>query len=167
MAPNLSSGHLSSGPDGTLILSWIEPEGDEDALRFAVFQDDAWGQSRKVVSGDNWFVNWADFPSVVPISGSQWAAHWLVRREAGGYAYDIHAAFSEDAGNSWSEPFVPHTDGTDTEHGFVTLFPDPDGIGMIWLDGRKYINEYDENDVAASGMTLRARRRPHLRLLPD
>jgi hypothetical protein len=151
MAPN-----LSSGPDGTLILSWIEPEGDEDALRFAVFQDDAWGQSRKVVSGDNWFVNWADFPSVVPISGSQWAAHWLVRREAGGYAYDIHAAFSEDAGNSWSEPFVPHTDGTDTEHGFVTLFPDPDGIGMIWLDGRKYINEYDENDVAASGMTLRA-----------
>jgi hypothetical protein len=106
--------------------------------------------------GDNWFVNWADFPSVVPISGSQWAAHWLVRREAGGYAYDIHAAFSEDAGNSWSEPFVPHTDGTDTEHGFVTLFPDPDGIGMIWLDGRKYINEYDENDVAASGMTLRA-----------
>ncbi len=26
---------------------------------------------------------------------------------------------------------------------------------MIWLDGRKFVNEYDEHDVAASGMTLR------------
>jgi hypothetical protein len=151
MAPN-----LSTGPDGTIVLSWIEPEGDGNALRFALFGDPDWSHARTVVSGDNWFVNWADFPSVVPIAKSQWAAHWLVRREAGGYAYDIHAAFSDDAGKSWSDSFVPHTDGTDTEHGFVTLFPDPDGVGMIWLDGRKYINEYDENDVAASGMTLRA-----------
>ena len=27
---------------------------------------------------------------------------------------------------------------------------------MIWLDGRKMVNEYDENDVGGSGMTLRA-----------
>ena len=151
MAPN-----LASDADGTVVLSWTEPEGDGDALRFAVFKDDAWGQVRTVVRGDNWFVNWADFPSVVPIAGSRWATHWLVRREPGGYAYDIHAAFSDDAGKTWSEPFTPHNDGTDTEHGFVTLFPDQDGIGMIWLDGRKFVNEYDETDVAASGMTLRA-----------
>ena len=151
MAPN-----LASGPDGTVVLSWIEPEGDSDALRFAVFEDKAWRNIRTVVSGDNWFVNWADFPAVVPISNSRWAAHWLVRREAGGYAYDIHAAISADSGNSWSEPFTPHTDDTDTEHGFVTHFSDGDGVGMIWLDGRKMVNEYDENDVGGSGMTLRA-----------
>ena len=151
MAPN-----LSTGPDGTVVLSWIEAEGDGNALRFAVLEDGGWGQSQTVVSGENWFVNWADFPSVVAIAESRWAAHWLVRREAGGYAYDIHASFSDDGGKSWSEPFVPHTDGTDTEHGFVTLFPDPEGVGMIWLDGRKFENEYDQNDVAASGMTLRA-----------
>ena len=151
MAPN-----LASGPEGTVVLSWIEPQGDGDALRFAIFDDQAWRDTRTVVSGDNWFANWADFPSVVPISKSRWAAHWLVRREAGGYAYDIQAAISDDAGISWSEPFTPHTDGTDTEHGFVTHFPDGDGVGMIWLDGRKMVNEYDENDVGASGMTLRA-----------
>ena len=150
LAPN-----LATGPDGTVVLSWIEPEGDGNALRFAVFDEGKWGNTRTVISGANWFVNWADFPSVVPISKSQWAAHWLVRREAGGYAYDIHAAFSNDSGNTWSEPFTPHTDGTDTEHGFVTLFPHHDGVGMIWLDGRKFVNEYDEHDVAASGMTLR------------
>jgi len=151
MGPN-----LARGADGTVVLSWLEPEGDSNALRFAVFEDGEWRNTRTVVSGGNWFVNWADFPSVVPISKSQWAAHWLVRREAGGYAYDVHTAFSDDSGNSWSEPFTPHTDGTDTEHGFVTLFPDHGGVGMVWLDGRKFVNEYDANDVGASGMTLRA-----------
>ena len=151
MAPN-----LATGPDGTVVLSWIEPEGAGHALQFTVFDGNGWGDARTVATGENWFVNWADFPSVVPVSDSDWAAHWLVRREAGGYAYDIHAAFSDDGGNSWSESFLPHTDGTDTEHGFVTIFPDKDGIGMVWLDGRKFVNEYDENDIAASGMTLRS-----------
>ena len=154
--PGSMAPHLTTGPDGTIVLSWIEPDGDADALRFAVFRDNVWVDSRTVVRGDNWFVNWADFPSVVPISESLWAAHWLVSREAGGYAYDIYAAFSDDAGDSWSEPFTPHTDGTDTEHGFVTLYPSQGGVGMIWLDGRKMVNEWDENDVGASGMTLRA-----------
>ncbi len=151
LAPN-----LARGADGSVVLSWIEPDGDQDALRFAVFEDDHWRDTRTVVTGKDWFVNWADFPSVVPVSESLWAAHWLVRRDAGGYAYDVHAAFSNDSGNTWSEPFTPHTDGTDTEHGFVTMFPSHGGVGMIWLDGRKMVNEYDHNDVGASGMTLRA-----------
>lgn len=151
MAPN-----LAAGPDGSIVLSWIEPDGEHDALRFATFENGNWGQSRTVAAGNDWFVNWADFPSVVPLSTNQWAAHWLVRREPGGYAYDIRAALSSDGGNSWSEPFTPHTDDTDTEHGFVTIYPDRGGAGMLWLDGRKMVNEYDDNDVGASGMTLRA-----------
>lgn len=151
MAPN-----LARGPANTAILSWIEPDGDGHALRYAVFAGGDWGEVRTVTSGREWFVNWADIPSVVPLSDTLWAAHWLARREAGGYSYDIHVAISRDAGDSWSEPFVPHTDGTDTEHGFVSIYPDARGVGMVWLDGRKMENEYDENDVAASGMTLRA-----------
>jgi hypothetical protein len=150
------SPNIATGPDGTVVLSWIEPTVDMYLLRFAIFDGQEWGEARTVTSGGDWFVNWADFPSVVPISETLWAAHWLVRREAGGYAYDIHAAISRDAGNTWSEPFTPHTDNTDTEHGFVTMFPSHEGVGMVWLDGRKFVNEYDKNDVAASGMTLRA-----------
>lgn len=151
MAPN-----LVAGDDGTVILSWIEPAGDGNALRHATFENGAWQDAGTVARGEDWFVNWADIPSVVPITKTRWAAHWLALQESGGYAYDIHAAFSDDAGNSWSEPFTPHADGTDTEHGFVTLFPDGDRVGMIWLDGRNMVNEYDEDDVGASGMTLRA-----------
>jgi hypothetical protein len=151
MGPN-----LASGPDGNLVLSWIEPDGDGHALRYAVFGNAGWGAPRTVARGDSWFVNWADFPSVVPLSDTLWGAHWLDSQPDGGYAYDINVSMSRDAGSTWSEPFLPHFDGTATEHGFVTLFPDSNGMGMVWLDGRKMVNEYDENDVRASGMTLRA-----------
>jgi hypothetical protein len=151
MAPN-----LATGKDGTVVLSWIEPYGDGHALRYAVLENQAWGLPHTVARGDNWFVNWADFPSVVPLTDTTWGAHWLASQPAGGYAYDVNVALSNDGGDSWGEPFLPHFDGTPTEHGFVTLFPDSNGIGLVWLDGRKMVNEYDENDVRASGMTLRA-----------
>ena len=150
MGPN-----LASGPDKTVVLSWIEPDGDDHALRFSVLEDGAWGSPRTVTSGASWFVNWADFPSVVPLSDSLWGAHWLVSQPAGGYAYDVNVAISRDAGDTWSKPFLPHFDDTPTEHGFVTLFPDLGGIGLVWLDGRKMVNEFDEHDVSTSGMTLR------------
>ena len=151
MAPN-----LATGPDGTVAISWIEPDSTGHALRFSILTGEGWQNPRTVARGDNWFVNWADFPSVIPLSGSVWAAHWLVSQPEGGYAYDINLSFSTDNGDTWSEEFIPHQDGTPTEHGFVTLFSDTGDLGMVWLDGRKMINDYDANDVTASGMTLRA-----------
>jgi hypothetical protein len=148
--------NIAKGPQGTLVLSWIEPTGDGHALRYSVLDDGAWASPRTVATGQNWFVNWADFPSVVPLSESLWAAHWLVSWPEGGYAYDVNIALSGDDGATWSEPVRPHFDGTPTEHGFVTLYPDSGGLGLVWLDGRKMINEYDENDITSSGMTLRA-----------
>jgi hypothetical protein len=145
---------LATGPDGTLVMSWLEPQDDGNALRFSRFEDGRWAAAETVTSGDNWFVNWADIPSVVPISGDLWGAHWLVAREAFGEAYDINAAISSDGGHSWSSPVTPHTDNTDTEHGFVSMFANAGGVGMLWLDGRKFVNEVTD-DVAASGMTLR------------
>lgn len=150
MGPN-----LIAGADGTVVLSWIEPEGDGHALRHSSLVDGTWTAPRTVASGDNWFVNWADFPSVVPVSETLWGAHWLVAQDDGGYAYDIHTGVSLDGATTWSRPTIPHTDQTDTEHGFVSLFGDSGGLGMVWLDGRKTVNEYDESDVGASGMTLR------------
>lgn len=151
MGPN-----LGTGPDGTVVLSWMEPENDGYLLRYSILASPGWGPAQTVAQGSNWFVNWADFPSVVPLSGSLWAAHWLRSQPAGGYAYDVMISLSEDAGETWSEPFMPHTDGTPTEHGFVTLYPDGEGLGLVWLDGRKMINGFDINNVTASGMTLRA-----------
>jgi len=154
--PGSMGSNLAVGPDGTVVLSWIEPDGDDHQLRFSKLAESGWSEPVTVSSGDDWFVNWADFPSVVPLSESLWAAHWLQSQPEGGYAYDVMLSLSEDQGATWSVPFRPHTDGTPTEHGFVTLFPDSYGVGVVWLDGRKMINEFDIEDIAASGMTLRA-----------
>lgn len=149
-----ASPNLDAGDDGTVVLSWLEPEDAGHVLKFSVLDAFDWGTPRVVARGEDWFVNWADFPSVVPVTDGFWASHWLVRRPAGGYAYDIALAVSNDAGRSWSEPFPPHRDGTDTEHGFVSLFPHQSGAGLIWLDGRNMVTASgDENP--ASGMTLR------------
>lgn len=166
--------NLAVAADGGVIASWLEPAGEgAHALRFARRGDDgAWGDPRTIAAGEHWFVNWADFPSVLPLSGDTLAAHWLVRSGPGTYAYDVVMALSSDGGASWSEPFTPHTDGTQTEHGFVALFPAPaGGLGAVWLDGREMGGGHGEaaadagdrpaEDAAAAGghgtgaMTLR------------
>jgi hypothetical protein len=152
--------HLAVGPEGEIVMSWLEPAGQGQALRYSTLADKAWSAPRTVATGDNWFVNWADFPSVVPVAEGLWAAHWLVRQPAGGYAYDVAMALSIDGGESWGAPFLPHRDGTPSEHGFATLFPWRDGAGVVWLDGRNMIGEAAAEDAAhaggSGGMSLRA-----------
>ena len=154
--------NLAAGLDGTVLLSWLEPAGDEHALRFAALADSGWSEPLTVAQSDNWFINWADFPSVVPLANGLWAAHWLHKTPGSVYSYDVQVAVSRDQGLSWSESRTPHTDGTHTEHGFASLFPVADGLGAVWLDGRKTAGA-DHSDPAAhdtgspdSGMTLRS-----------
>ncbi len=148
---------LSRGADGTLVLSWLEPADKATRLRYSKLGETGWSEPATVAEGDNWFVNWADFPSVVPISDSLWAAHWLSKRPGGVYAYDVSVSLSRDGGKSWGAPVVPHRDGTTTEHGFVSLFPWQEGVGMVWLDGRNTTAAgADHAHAAGGGMTLRS-----------
>jgi len=150
--PGSAEPHLARTDDGAIVLSWLEPGGAGVALRHATLDGDGWRAPRTVAHGDDWFVNWADFPSVVPIRGARWAAHWLVRQPAGGYAYDVAIAVSEDAGTTWTAPVTPHDDGTPTEHGFVSLFPAHDGVGAIWLDGRRLAGGHAAHDGGTAGV---------------
>lgn len=136
-APGSLGPHLAVTTDDTVVMSWLEPADNSGyALRYSLLQADEWSAPTTVATGDDWFVNASDFPSVVPISAQQWAAHWLVKRPGGNYAYDVALAISADGGKNWTAPITPHTDNTATEHGFVTLFPWLDALGAVWLDGR-------------------------------
>lgn len=150
---------LYATEDGRIILSWVEKIGEKRyALRTAARDATGWSEAHTVAQGENWFVNWADFPSVIALRDDSLAAHWLVKSGTGTYAYNVNIARSKDGGKTWSSPVVPHLDGTQTEHGFVSLIPLPDGrVGAVWLDGRnlKDVKDEDEHTALAASMTLR------------
>ena len=119
-----------------VLLSWIERAGDLATLKFAERTASGWTEARTVASGRDWFVNWADVPSVMRLPSGTIVAHWLQKSGPDTYAYDVRLSYSKDEGRTWSPSFIPHHDGTKTEHGFASLFPLGDGLGAIWFDGR-------------------------------
>jgi hypothetical protein len=150
---------MNATADGRIVMSWVEKIGPKRyALRLAIRDANGWSETRTVAEGENWFINWADFPSVIALGDGSLAAHWLVKSASSTYAYDVNIARSNDGGKTWSAPVVPHTDKTQTEHGFVSLLPLPDGrAGAVWLDGRNMKDMKDEDEHAPSpeSMTLR------------
>src|SRR3990167_7060882 len=68
---------LTADVDGTPVLSWLEPAGGGSAA------------PHEVASGEDFFVNWADLPSVQPITPEVWVAHWLRLAPESAGAYHI------------------------------------------------------------------------------
>ena len=147
--------HLAVGRDGSLLMSWTEPgaESGDAEVRFARYRDGSWGAPRVVTASPGLFVNWADFPSIIELSDGRLAVHWLQRSGQGRYAYDAYVAVSANDGETWSSPAPLHTDGTATEHGFVSLFEHAGGLSAIWLDGRRYARG-DDGGPGTEEMTL-------------
>jgi hypothetical protein len=138
--PGSGEPNLTVAPDGRVLLSWIERAAEKrHLLRYATrVKGGAWSEARTIAEGTDWFVNWADFPSVAALPDGTLFAHWLAKTGPLPYAYDVHIARSGDGGKTWSTPVVPHRDGTRTEHGFVSMTPwTSQAMGVVFLDGRK------------------------------
>jgi hypothetical protein len=153
--PGSSTPYLATLDDGSVLMSWLEPAGEKrHALRMSIYRDGRWSAPAIVASSDRFFVNWADFPSVVPGPRGTLFAHWLQKSGDHTYAYDVRVAHSSDGGRTWSPSRVLNDDGTKTEHGFVSLVTDPvrGTLGAIWLDGR---NMKEGAHEGAGDMSLR------------
>ena len=129
------------------ILSWMERNDDNASLRYATYYDGEWQAPMMAASDERMFVNWADLPAVVATGSGTLLAHWLSNVADAPYAYQVLTSISYDGGASWSVPESPHSDGTPTEHGFVSTYAADDGTGLMWLDGR---------NTPDNGMTLRS-----------
>jgi hypothetical protein len=137
-----------------VLLSWIERSDGRAALKYAERTSSGWSSPRTVASGTDWFVNWADVPSVLRLENGTIVAHYLQKSGPDTYAYDVKLTYSKDEGATWSAPFSPHHDGTQTEHGFASLLQMPGGgLGLVWLDGRAMKSGHAEHD--AGDMSLR------------
>ena len=148
---------MTVSPRG-ILLSWIERAGTRATLKFAERTPSGWSPATTAAAGDDWFVNWADVPSVLRLDDGTLAAHWLQKSGAETYAYDVRLAHSKDDGRTWSASFTPHHDGTKREHGFASLFQMPGaGLGLIWLDGRAMgsAEGHDAHGATEGAMSVR------------
>lgn len=138
-------------------MSWFEPAGEGHALRMAWLDGDVWSEPSTIAEGDSFFVNWADYPKVLPLADGRLAAHYPWMNGTGTYSYDVVMRFSDDGGATWGPRVRPHTDGTPTEHGFVSMVPAGDAVRAVWLDGRKGAGLEHGHDDHGPGadMTLR------------
>lgn len=148
---------IHKAKDGTIYLSWIEKSQDTlSYLKFSQLNNGEWSTPKTIAKGNDWFVNWADFPAISSFGASNLVAHYLQKSADDTYAYDVKLVQSENHGETWDSAFKPHTDNTHTEHGFVSKVAiNDDSYLSVWLDGRQ--NAYAEKDTTiVAQMTLRS-----------
>jgi hypothetical protein len=117
---------LTTGADGRVYFAWVEPlASGGHVLKFSRLEDDRWQAPREVARGANWFVNWADHPSLTALADGSLVAHWLVHtgRKQGAYGYGIQVARSNDQGVTWHKGFEDGMRNVADYSGFLTFAP--------------------------------------------
>ena len=71
--------------------------------------------------GTDWFVTDADTPAVIRLSNGTLAANWMQSSSDEFEASNLRLSYSTDDGKTWSRSFLPHHDGTITQHAFASL----------------------------------------------
>jgi hypothetical protein len=156
---NAPSGPNSSGPqltasDRGVILSWVERVGAMAHLKYAERTSSGWSEPTMVASGNNWFLSYADPPTVLRRPDGTLVASWLISTNPMYEGNDLQVSYSKDNGKTWARPFVPHHDGTEQQHAFPSFFELPgNGFGVSWLDGRD--TQPSEADPNGGPMALR------------
>ena len=150
--------YLFTDKRGIVYLSWIEKKGKQSTLKFSTLVDDKWSTPSIIATGNNWFVNWADYPVLSSDSANNLLAHYLEKSDTAKFTYDVKITSSSDGGKTWSAPNILHDDGKKAEHGFVSIIPYKDQFFVTWLDGRKTASEggHGGHDGHHGEMTLRA-----------
>ena len=141
---------FSNGED--LLMSWIQNKDSIASLKYSKFNGINWTAPTEIISGSDWFVNWADFPAIADNNGSI-LTNILKKSAEGTYTYDIHLQLYSKQKNTWKNNILLNQDGIKSEHGFVSMLPyNNDSFFVTWLDGRTLVGVPKENEQ----MTLRA-----------
>lgn len=131
---------LHQSPEGTTYLSWIEEvDTTKVAFKFASLDSDqSWNEPNLLLEGDDWFINWADYPHLQVNSQSS-LGHVLKKSASGAYTYDVNMILET---NGQTKQFVVHDDKIEAEHGFVSITTTPEEDYFVtWLDGRNTVED--------------------------
>ena len=94
-----------------------------------------------VARGNDWFVNWADFPAISR-NGDHIVTWYLKKHDEGTYSYNIWLVQSFDNGVTWQPPTQLNNDNSGGEHGFADIIPLGDSFLISWLDGRNTVGHH-------------------------
>ena len=146
------------GTENQLFMTWVEQKDSISVLHYSVFKDGNWLKPFEVNSGNDWFINWADFPAIAENNGNIIISH-LQKSANGKYTYDVKINLFSAKTNTWKKDILLHNDGTASEHGFVSVVPNGDSsFYAIWLDGRNTAGGHGDHENTEGGaMTLRGR----------
>lgn len=135
---------------GTVYMSWYKTVGDTTQLFYSLNDGSKWNEPILLAQSDDWFVNWADFSSIIGYDGQPLAAHWLQKSSDSAYSYDVKLSTSA---SNFQESFIVHSDSLPKEHGFVSMVPLSDSsFYVVWLDGRNMLDAHEHsNDVEELG----------------
>lgn len=139
---NAAEPYLFTGPSGDVFLSWVESADTVHVLKYSRWEEEGgkWTDPVTIASGNNWFVNWADYPMMVSDGRGNMLAAFLQKSSEAEFSYDVKITSSAD-GQQWSEPVTLHDDGKPAEHGFVSLIPFAGQVWVSWLDGRNTVSD--------------------------
>lgn len=135
-----------------LIVSYQSERGNKTSL---VVHNLSTDRQQTIAQGDNWFVNWADFPKIAT-NDHHWVTWYLQHSSDGQYAYDIMLIQSFDSGNTWTDAIKLHNDNTNTEHGFASIVSHDQRFTIAWLDGRHTQSTGHQHHSGSGAMTVRS-----------
>lgn len=136
-AKGVSKQHeLTRTADNQLIASWVESEGLNNIVRFAVFDNGSWQSVRTVATING---KLAASPIVFGMGDGSFSAAWMqsVKNDKDPYAADIYWVRSNDAGKTWTAPIKPYNTQARVYDAQMSLTPMPENkLALVWTDSR-------------------------------
>ncbi len=140
------SPNVTSRSDGSVILSWLEPQGDTvAALRFSVWRDGAWSSPITILAGQPFSRHPSESPGVVALSEKSLTAYWSQQPpnvKTPTQEVDVYFSASTDRGVHWTSPTIANRPGTGEENSYPSAAPlDDKRAALIWLDGANWTKQ--------------------------
>ncbi|MGH9557998.1 MAG: exo-alpha-sialidase [Bryobacteraceae bacterium] len=130
--------HWGIAPDGSPLLSWIEPAADGSyALRYSIRRANQWTEPRTIVANRRFFRQPAESPSVISFPGGGMLAEWVEVPNDKSQAEYIYVSASTD-GVQWTVPVMANKDQSAVQHALVSMVADnAREASLVWLEALK------------------------------
>jgi len=132
-------------PDNSVILSWLEPKGDRTAaFRFSIWRDRRWSEPQTIASGRIFSRDQAAAPGVIGLSPRNLLAYWSQKPSTDENVTNeisLFMAASSDGGAHWTSPMLVNRaaaqPGEDNPYASAVAL-DATRATFVWLDGRNW-----------------------------